>query len=530
VRALNGAPEVKQPGIYIGEGLDAYVIVNTGRREVDYQDANGDTQFTTYKGKDGVPIGSGVNGFVRRAAFSLRYGDINPLISTNVKPRSKVLLQRDVATRVKALAPFLQFDNDPYAVVLEDGRIVYIVDGYTSTNRYPNAQKADTADLPPGSGLRGRNFNYVRNSVKAVVDAYDGTVSMYVWDDEDPMVKSYVKAFPELFSDKEDISKELVDHFRYPEDLFRVQTSMWGRYHMDDPDDFYIRNDEWAVAQDPDAAETTATTASTTTAPDPNLESGKEGRIDPYYQLMKLPGEEDEAFLLMRPFVPVSRDDGTKLLTAFMVAKPNGSIETFEMPTNRLPNGPSVAAAAMQQDEDFSEVQTLLSQGGSEVEFGNLLLVPIEQSLVYVRPVFVSAETTRIPQLKYVLVSFQPPDADAEEVSVAFGATLKESLTKLFGDSPDTLEEVTAPVDPTDEETDPGGIGEPTETEDELIQQLAAIYTDAERLKDEGDISGYIEKLEEASDVVGRLENLRKERVGDTGGTPTTTTSTTAPP
>jgi hypothetical protein len=539
LRSLGGAPKVEQPGIYIGEGLDSYVIVDTERDEVDYQDAEGETQYTKYTGKDGVQVGAGLNGFVRRSAFALRYGDFNPLISTSVKPRSKVLLQRDVAARVKTLAPFLQFDNDPYSVITEDGRIVYIVDGYTATNRYPNAQRADTADLPSGSGLRGRNFNYVRNSVKAVVDAYDGTVSMYVWDDEDPLIAAYAKAFPELLTDKSEIPDELDEHFRYPEDLFRVQTSMWGRYHVDNADDFYNRNDEWAVAQDPDAAESRVSSTTSNTTSNTLAESGKEGRIDPYYQLMKLPDEDDESFLIMRPFVPASSDDRTKLLTAFMIAKPDGTIETFEMPTARLPNGPSVVAAAMQQDKDFSEQQTLLTRAGSEVEFGNMLLVPIEQSLLYVRPVFVSAENTRIPQLKFVLVSFQPPEGGDEELSVAFGSTLKEALTKVFGTSPETLEEGSPPVEGTEDpggepaqpgDTEPTG---PTETEDELIEQLSAIYAEAQTLRDDGDVVAYIEKLEEAGDVVTRLEGLRQERTGgspaDGGGT-TTTTSTTSPP
>ncbi|MEZ5180191.1 MAG: UPF0182 family protein, partial [Acidimicrobiales bacterium] len=252
VRTSDGFPETDadRQAIYFGENKSGYVMVNTGRQEIDYQDASSKTKLTRYNGADGVEIGSGLTGFVRKSAFALRFGDINPLISGNVEAGSKVLLERDITARLDAVAPFLAYDHDPYVVLL-DGKIQYVVDAYTTTRNYPNAERADTGGLDAGSGLRGRSFNYARNSVKAVVDAYDGTVELYVMDTGDPIIRAYQKAFPDLFTPVSEAPEGLAEHFRYPEDLFRVQTQMWSRYHVSNPDTFYNGNDAWTVPQEP---------------------------------------------------------------------------------------------------------------------------------------------------------------------------------------------------------------------------------------------------------------------------------------
>ena len=341
VRTSGGAPVVKRPEIYFGEDQSGYVIVNTGRQEIDYQ-ARNTTKFTEYTGKDGIKIGSGVGGFVRKAAFALRFGDINPLISSNLKPDSRVLVRRDVQNRLSGVAPFLEFDHDPYLVAV-DGRLKYIDDGYTTTPHFPNAQRADTTGLDPESGLRQHRFNYVRNSVKAVVDAYDGTVRLYVVDKTDPLIKAYRSAFPKLFVDSEDAPASLRAHFRYPEDLFTVQTQMWGKYHQGDPDTFYNGNDEWNVAQEAGINQLDQA-AQAAVGPDGEPITPND-RYQPQYLLMRLPGESAESFLILRPFVPASSgDNAQKLLTAFMVAKSDpkeyGKLETYVMPSDNLPNGP----------------------------------------------------------------------------------------------------------------------------------------------------------------------------------------------
>ena len=290
---------VNQAAVYFGENLSAYVVVDTDRDEVDYVKEDGTTQTTRYSGEGGVSMGS----FFRRAAFALRFGDINPLISNFITGESKILYLRDVSERVRLLAPFLDFDADPYPVVV-DGKLLWVIDGYTTTDQFPYAQRAVTGQLPEGSDL-GHRFNYVRNSVKAVVDAYDGTVTFYVVDPTDPLIRAYQKAFPELFTDQSQMTETLRAHLRYPEDLFRVQTTMWARYHIEDSAEFYSQSDAWNVAQDPGTVAGIVNTTQTTDAQG-RVGPGAEQRIDPYYLLMQLPGEEDLSYVLLRPFVPFS--------------------------------------------------------------------------------------------------------------------------------------------------------------------------------------------------------------------------------
>ena len=284
------ATKVTQPSTYFGEGQSGYVIADSKRQEIDYTDNAGKTKFDSYKGADGIKVGSGFGGFVRKAAIALRFADVNPLISSNVTAKSKVLMYRDVRQRVQTLAPFLSFDADPYVVVRSNGHMDYIIDGYTTTAHYPNAQRAITSDLASNSGLN-RRLNYVRNSVKAVVDAYDGTVSFYVVDPSDPIIQSYSSAFPKLFMPQSKIPKDLADHFRYPEDLFKIQTRMYGRYHLTDPSSFYTQENAWQISADPNRAGV----GSSGTAPgavdaNGNPIDASSHPMDPYYLLMRQPG------------------------------------------------------------------------------------------------------------------------------------------------------------------------------------------------------------------------------------------------
>jgi len=501
--------DLKQPGVYIGEKQSGYMVVNSGRKEIDYQGAK-DTQLTQYQGKDGVKIGN----YVRRAAFALRFADFNIMISGNIKSQSKILLVRDVRDRVKALAPFLSFDADPYAVVV-DGRIKWIVDGYTTTSKYPNAQRADTSSLPPGTGLSG-NFNYVRNSVKAVVDAYDGTTTFYVVDNKDPLLKAYRSAFPKLFTDSSKVPDSIRAHFRYPEDMFRIQTNMYGRYHITNPDDFYNQNDAWNVAQEPSGAlAATQTTDQTGQAVGPA--AAREARIDPYYLLMRLPNEQKESFLLLRPFVPVSSDDSKKQLTAFMIAKSDpddyGQLETFVMPRGDLPDGPAIVAATMQQDPTVSQLQTLLGQAGSELRYGNLILVPIQNSLLYVRPVYtVATQGAEVPTLKKVIVEYNG--------QVAVDDTLQAALTKVFGQAPATGEQ------------QPGAGGSPnpptttTQSVAALLDKAQQSFADADKALKAGDLETYAKDEKQGRDYVKQAQDAAA--TGSSGSTTTTTTSPSA--
>lgn len=497
--------EVDQPSIYFGEGLDDYVMVDTDRQEIAFQDDD-ETQFQSYEGADGIGIGS----FVRRAAFALRFADWNAFISGNIRDDSKILIVRDVVERAELVAPFLHFDSDPY-VVNVDGDIKYVLDAYTTTSRYPYAQRAITDDQRDGSGL-DHGFNYARNSVKAVVDAYDGTVDLYIVDDEDPLIRAYEQAFPELFRDEEP-SDELRAHFRYPEDLFRLQTTMWGRYHIETPDDFYNFADAWEVARDPSgsASTTTATTASDGTT---GAATAQLPRMEPYYLQTRLPGEERSEFLLLRPFVPRSANSERQQLTAFMVAKSDpddyGALEVFQMPRGDLPDGPRIVSATIGNDPAVSELETLLGGQGSDLLFGNLVIVPIEESLLFVQPVYVESEATRIPELERVIVQF--------EGEVALENTLEEALAALFGDAPPIGEE-----QPGGNEAPDTGDDEPTV--EELLAEAAELLDEAQRVLDEeGDLGAYQDLVDEAR---AKLEEARERSGGATDEESAVSTTTT---
>jgi uncharacterized protein len=519
-----GEPEITQPQVYFGENLSSYAIAKTNQEEIDFPKEDGTDQTSTYDGEGGIPIN---NPFVRFALFA-RFSEVNILTSNAITPESRALFYRDVRERAGMAAPFLKFDADPYPVVL-DGRIVWLLDAYTTTDRYPYAQRADTSRLPANSGLRSSTFNYVRNSVKVAIDAYDGTMTFYVVDEADPIVMAWSKAFPDLFENG-DIPDEIRAHFRYPEDLFRVQTSMYGRYHIDNPLDFFRSADQWDISQDPGSKVATPTTLQTTQTTNPLAQPARtrEERMDPYYLLMRLPDEEREEFLLLQPFVPTSRDDTRKELTAFMVAKSDpenyGDLEVFVMPRGNLPKGPALVDADINQEPAISEQITLLSRAGSQVLLGNLLIIPVNDSLLYIRPLYVQAERTQQPQFKKAIVVY------GEQVIMR--DTLKQALEAIFGQAPETLEETPLADDDgggggeDDGGTPDTGGGDPTiaPSVQALLDQAAAAFEAAEAALREGDLATYQTKTREARDLVTRATQALRE------SSATTTTTTTAPP
>jgi uncharacterized membrane protein (UPF0182 family) len=442
----------------------------------------------------------------------LRFGDVNPLISDQLTGDSRILYIRDIRERVSTLAPFLHFDADPYPVITANG-IQWIIDAYTTTDRYPYGESADTTQLALGSGL-DHGFNYVRNSVKAVVDAYNGTVSFYVMPVDDPIIAAYRDAFPRLFSDFADMPDDLKAHLRYPEDLFRVQTNMWARYHVEDPSGFYEGNDYWDVARDPGTVGASGRTVVTNAQGE--TVSTRDARIDPYYLFTQLPGSKAPEFILLRPFVPTSEGDDNQLLTAFMVGKSDGAsygkLVVYVMPRGNLPDGPAIVQGKIQSDLAVSEQETLLSGTGSDASFGSLTAIPIDGGLVYVRPFYVTSEETKIPALEQVIVYF--------EGDVAIRATLQEALAAVFGESPPTLEE-------------PGnGSGEPPPSQGTLTEQVAVLLTEATKLFDEadaalkaGDLGLYADKTQAGQKKVAEAEQLIKDASATTGSTTTTTTT-----
>ncbi len=479
-----GEPPIAEPRLYHGESIGGFAIVNSGRDEIDYVKADGTAVTNRYDGRGGVGIGS----LLRRAAFALRFADVNPLISGFMTPESKILYIRDIRERVETAAPFLHYDADPYPILLE-GRIVWLIDAYTTTDRYPYGQVADRDRLSSASGLN-HDFNYVRNSVKVAIDAYHGDMTFYRVDPDDPISAAYAKAFPELFAGPEEISDELRAHFRYPEDLFRVQTNMWGRYHIGDPTEFYSQSDRWHIAQDPGTALPTPAAP----APPGGLPASvpTQGRMDPYYLLMRLPDAPSLEFLMLQPFVPFSQDDTRRELSAFMVAKGDpagyGQLEVFVMPRDRQVDGPAIVNARINQEPEVSQLITLLSRAGSEVRLGNLVIIPVEQSLVYVRPLYVQATgANAVPELKKVIVTFGD--------RIAIHDTFQDALVAVFGAAPETLEER-----PDGAGTDGTPMPPPGAVSSEarrLLDEAARAFTEADAALRAGDPIEYARKVQE---------------------------------
>jgi hypothetical protein len=491
-----GGPEITQPQIYYGENLGSYAIVNTDQPEIDFITTEGGEQTSTYEGVGGIEMSS----MSRRIALALRFGEINLVISDSVRSDSRAIYIRDIHDRAAKAAPFLRYDADPYPVVTE-GRIKWVLDAFSITNRYPYSTQAETQLVNPRSGLRGEDFNYVRGSVKVVMDAYDGTMTYYIIDDDDPIVAAYAGAFPELFTPGDEMPDELRAHLRYPEDLFRVQTTMYGDYHITSPGGFYSKSDAWEISQDPGAG-TVAGVGNGGTQGGIDVVTGevivpRERRMDPYYLLMRPPGAEKEEFLILQPFVPASPDDSRKELTAFMIAKSDpgnyGELETFEMPRDRQVDGPAIVGARIQQEPTISEQITLLSRAGSQVRLGNLLVIPIEDSLLYVRPMYVQAEGTPIPEFKFAIVVY----GDA----VVMRPTLKDALTAIFGDAPETRED-----QPSDEVTPPpdgdgDGDGAVTAEFEELLQEANARFAEANAALERGQLSEFERLYREALEL-----------------------------
>ena len=388
-RALEPSLAITRPEIYYGELTKGYVIVKTSEKEFDYP-AGEENVYATYKGEGGVPVRS----FLRKLLFAIYFKDPNIVLSPMLKADSRFLYFRDIRTRVQKVAPFVTLDQDPY-IVISDGKLYWIQDGYTTSDRYPYS-----------TPLKGIG-NYIRNSVKAVVDAYSGRVDLYVADATDPLIQVYQRIFPGVFRPIAEMPPDLQRHVRYPEDIFRFQTFIYSMYHMTNPQIFYNKEDLWEV---------------------PVLSSGQaESPMAPYYTIMRLPQEKkEEEFILMLPFTPNRKDN----LSAWMVARsdaPNyGQLVVYRFPKQKLVYGPKQIVARINQDAEISRQVSLWDQRGSQVIQGTLLVIPIEEGLIYVRPLYLRSETGKIPELKRVIVAY--------ENRIAMEETLEASIARIFGD------------------------------------------------------------------------------------------------
>lgn len=448
---------VRRPELYFGESIGSYALVDTDQVE---QPCVGTSSTDTTTG--GVQLSS----TLRRAAYAIQYSEYNLFGSGLINSQSRIIHDRNVTDRVARLAPFLRYDADPYPVVV-DGTVQWVLDAYTVSDRYPYAQQANVDQLSPGGGLN-IGFNYVRNSVKAVVDAFTGDVTFYVVDADDPIVAAWSSAFPDLFTPVSEAPTQLTSHFRYPEDLFRVQTNVYGRYQFEDATLFFNRDAAWSVAQAPaiEPESVTGVVGGVDSAIEQGIDVADASvlRFEPYYTMFHGgDGLGDPTFSMLRPFVPFSADNARKELRAFMVVssdpKTYGKIQVFELP-EPLPEGPATVAAEFGSDPVIAQQITLLDQRGSRVIFGDLQVVPVQRGLMYVRPLFVRPDDPSAKQIfvRKFLVSYNN--------RVVMTDNLTEAVARLFpGFTVNLGERINdGSVAPTDSATDSTGGSVPTTT------------------------------------------------------------------
>ena len=444
--AAVGPIKVARPEIYYGEISNDYVFVKTRAQELDYP-AGDKNVYTTYTGQGGVPIQS----LLRKLLFAVRFGDMKILLSNDIIGESRVMYHRDIEERVKQAAPFIQFDPDPYLVVGQDGRLVWIIDGYTTSSKFPYSE--------PTRGLG----NYIRNSVKAVVDAYNGTLTFYLSEPDDPVIKTYANAFPGLFQPLSAMPADLKPHIRYPQGLFAIQARMFATYHMRDPQVFYNKEDLWNVPR--------------------RMVEGQEREIEPYYTIMRLPGEKAEEFILLSPFNPSKKDNMIAWMAARCDGAHYGKLIVYNFPKQKLIYGPRQIEARIDQDAFISQQLSLWSQRGSQVIRGSLLAIPIEQSLLYVQPLYLAAEKGSLPELKRVIVSMGN--------QIAMEENLEASLSQLFGGGAKgqaaARPETTSAASPVATQNDTGLRG----LTDQALQQ----YGRAQDLLRQGNFAGYGEEI-----------------------------------
>jgi uncharacterized membrane protein (UPF0182 family) len=395
----------------------------------------------------------------------VRFGEIKVLLSDDLTAESRVMIYRDIAPRVRQAAPFLRYDRDPYLVVADDGRLMWMLDAYTTTDRYPYAE--------PVRGIG----NYIRNAVKVTVDAYDGRITFYIADDEDPIIRTFAKAFPGMFRPLAEMPKDLQAHIRYPEDLFTVQAKMYATYHMEDPQVFYNKEDLWVVPRLP--------------------QDGRDKDMDPYFTVMRLPGEPKEEFILLSPFNPSGRDNMIALLAARSDAPNYGRLISYNFPKQKLVFGPRNIDARINQDPVISQQISLWNQQGNRVLRGALYAIPIEESLIYVLPLYLAAEQGgALPELRRVVVAYSN--------QIAMEPSLEAALARIFGGH---VRGEDAVARPRGEPGMPAAAGAAIAP---LVQRAWEAWQKAQEALRHGDWTAYGQEQKRLEDVLRQLQGNRQ--------------------
>lgn len=446
--------KVDRPEIYFGELSNDYIMVNTSEDEFDYPEGSSN-KYTQYEGTAGIKMN-----LFNRILFSIRERSMKILVSSNIKSDSKIIINRNVVDRVQRIMPYLSYENDPYTVVV-DGKVYWMMDAYTTSSYYPYSE--------PYAGKIG-GTNYIRNSVKVVVDAYNGDTSFYVVDENDPIAMTYQKIYPKLFKSLDQMPESLQAHIRYPNTLFQIQANVYSRYHMEDVKVFYQNEDVWDIA---------------------NEIYGKDQQVmEPNYYVAKLPGEKDAEFINSIPYTPKSKQNMTALMVARNDGDRYGELILYQFPKSKTIYGPMQIEAQINQNTEISSDFTLWSSKGSSYKRGNLFVIPIESSLLYVEPVYLEAENSAIPEVKRVIVAYDD--------KIAYEATLDEALNALFGDGTSGNDQK-PPAS--------GGEGQEggAETTSDLIQKASKAYDNAQSALKNGDWAKYGEYMQELEDALKKL-------------------------
>lgn len=450
--------KVTRPEIYFGEKTDNYVMVNTKQDEFDYPMGDQNV-FAKYQGEQGIPVGS----WPRRLMLSWALKDYKMILSSDISNQSQVLMNRNIVTRTQEIAPYLKYDDDPYLVINPDGKLYWMMDAYTYSGMYPYSKPYDQA-----------GHNYIRNAVKVVCDAYTGEMNFYVADTKDPLIQTYQKIFPGLYKPLEEMEAGLKPHIRYPVDLFSIQAGIYSTYHISDPGVFYNKEDLWIIPSE--------------------LTGGAETPIEPYYIIMRLPGESAAEYILMLPYTPNGRPNMIAWMCARMDGDHYGRKLVYQFPKQETVYGPMQIESRINQDTEISRQLTLWDQKGSSALRGNLLVIPINNSILYIEPLYLQAQTSVMPELKRIIAAYGN--------KVVMEESLEKALTALFGAGQPTP--APGPVTPV---PDTGG-------EDVTVAELAQIarqyYDQANESLKAGDWTGYGNNINKLNEVISRLEQMTR--------------------
>lgn len=457
-KSIEGIKKITQPRIYFGELTNDYVIVGSNKyKELDYSEGQDDVEFT-YDGAAGVNLS-----FMNRVLFAAKYGDFRLLVSDMFTKDSKILINRNITERLQKVAPFLRYDSDPYIIIDGEGRLKWIVDAYTETSEYPYSQRVGWQ-------------NYIRNSVKAVVDAYDGDVKLYISDKDDPIIMAYNKMYPNLF-EKDELPEDIKEHIKFPEYLFKIQSEIYAKYHIDNPTAFYNKNDMWVVANEKYGS------------------ANEERSVLPYYNRMKLEGEDNDELLLTIPYTLANKDNMVSWLAVRNDWKHYGKLYVYKFPKDMNVYGPMQIENRINSDTEISSALTLWSQGGSKVIRGNILIVPIKNSIIYIEPLYMTSNNkSTLPELKQVIVAYNE--------KIVMKNSLSDALYALFGESSPKQPENTTQTLETEFDTEI--------TYEDVVKAVIESFNGVKESSSSGDWQGFGKYMSELEKSINELEKNKK--------------------